>query len=260
MPDSLTVLLVEDDAALRMASSQALQLAGIEARGFELAEHARDALYPGFPGVIVTDVRLPGMDGLALLQYALRDRSRAAGHPDHRTRRHLPWRSRRCDGAPTISSRSRSRPNVWSTPSGARCERASPDARSRSAAAAAVRPRGASRRCLLGQSAAIQQVCRRQMLQLADTSADVIIFGETGTGKELVARCLHDFSPRAATTASSRSTAAPFPRPCSKASCSATKPGAFTGAGRQRIGKFEYAHGGTLLPRRDRERCRSRSR
>ena len=71
MPDSLTVLLVEDDAALRMASRPSASAGRHRSQGFELAEHARDAIYPGFPGVIVTDVRLPGMDGLALLQDAL---------------------------------------------------------------------------------------------------------------------------------------------------------------------------------------------
>ena len=72
MSDSLTVLLVEDDNAVRAASIQTLQIAGIEAKGFGVAEAVRDLLHPEFPGVIVTDVRLPGMDGLALLEQAMR--------------------------------------------------------------------------------------------------------------------------------------------------------------------------------------------
>ena len=66
------VLLVEDDNAVRAASIQTFQLAGIEAKGFGAAEPVRDMIHPDFPGVIVTDVRLPGMNGLALLDHAMR--------------------------------------------------------------------------------------------------------------------------------------------------------------------------------------------
>ena len=89
MPDSLTVLLVEDDNAVRAASIQTLQIAGIEAKGFGVAEAVRDLLHPEFPGVIVTDVRLPGMDGLALLEQAMRIDPKLPVVVDDR-----PWRYR----------------------------------------------------------------------------------------------------------------------------------------------------------------------
>ena len=75
----------------------------------------------------------------------------------------------------------------------------------------------------------------------------VLITGETGTGKELIARELHRRSPRAARARSSPSTAARSPRTCSRASCSATCKGAFTGAVANKPGKFQAADGGTLF-------------
>jgi formate hydrogenlyase transcriptional activator len=98
---------------------------------------------------------------------------------------------------------------------------------------------------LLGSSHAIEAV-RRAVAQVADTDATVLVSGETGTGKELVARMIHTRSPRAA-------------RPFVAANCGALVPslafselfgheaGAFTGAVRRRVGKFEAANGGTLL-------------
>jgi DNA-binding NtrC family response regulator len=81
---------------------------------------------------------------------------------------------------------------------------------------------------LIGRAPGMQQL-RDRLTGLAGSAADVLIHGETGTGKELVARCLHELS-RAGTAISSPSTAAVWPKPCSTASFLATKPGAFTGA------------------------------
>jgi formate hydrogenlyase transcriptional activator len=102
-----------------------------------------------------------------------------------------------------------------------------------------------SNRGLIGTSPALEAV-RRAVSQVARTDATVLILGETGTGKELVARAIHDQSPRQN-------------RPFIPASCVALAPGlttselfgheagAFTGAGRRRIGRFEQADGGTLF-------------
>src|SRR3954471_23962521 len=98
---------------------------------------------------------------------------------------------------------------------------------------------------MLGQSAAIQEV-RRVILQVADTSADVLILGETGTGKELVARCLHQFSRRRDHNFVAINCGA-MPETMFESEVFGHESGAFTGASRQRIGRLEYAHGGTLL-------------
>src|SRR5262245_48703631 len=98
---------------------------------------------------------------------------------------------------------------------------------------------------LIGMSPAIEAV-RRAVAQVAPTSATVLILGETGTGKELVARAIHEQSPRKA-------------KPFVPISCVALAPslitselfgheaGSFTGADKRRVGRFEQASGGTLL-------------
>lgn len=68
MFDGLKVLLVEDDPTVREGSEQALQLAGLDVLAFHSAELAYKLLTPDFPGIVVSDVRLPGMSGLELLQ------------------------------------------------------------------------------------------------------------------------------------------------------------------------------------------------
>ena len=86
--------------------------------------------------------------------------------------------------------------------------------------------------------------------QVADSNATVLIRGETGTGKEFLARAIHYQSQRAEKPFLKVSCGA-LPRRCWKASCSATK-GAFTNALTRHIGRFERAHHGTLDARRDR--------
>jgi len=98
---------------------------------------------------------------------------------------------------------------------------------------------------LIGRSTQMQQV-RRTVLALADTSADVLIYGETGTGKELVARCLHDHSERR------RQHFVPLncgglPEALAESELFGHEAGAFTSANRARVGKFEHANGGTLF-------------
>ena len=100
-------------------------------------------------------------------------------------------------------------------------------------------------RSLVGTSPGLEAV-RRAVAQVASTDATVLILGETGTGKELVARSLHEQSPRRG-------------RAFVPVSCVALAPGlitselfgheagAFTGAGKRRVGRFEQAHGGTLF-------------
>ena len=71
MRDGLKVVFVEDDADVRDSLSQTLELAGFEVCPCDSAESALQQLPPRFPGIVVSDVRLPGMDGLALMRRVL---------------------------------------------------------------------------------------------------------------------------------------------------------------------------------------------
>ena len=98
---------------------------------------------------------------------------------------------------------------------------------------------------LIGRSPQIQRL-RRTVMSLAETSVDVLIYGETGTGKELVARCLHDHSDRR------RNNFVPIncgglPESLVDSELFGHEAGAFTSAHRVRVGKLEYSHGGTLF-------------
>ena len=86
-----------------------------------------------------------------------------------------------------------------------------------------------------------------RIVRIAPTDAIVLITGESGTGKELVAKAIHANSKRAERPVRARSTAPPSPRRCSRASCSGTRKGSFTGAVSARKGLFEEADGGTFF-------------
>lgn len=69
MKPQLSVLLIEDDPNVRLGCEQAMQLAGIPVDAVATAEEAQHRLKADFPGIVVTDMRLPGMDGMALLRW-----------------------------------------------------------------------------------------------------------------------------------------------------------------------------------------------
>jgi len=98
---------------------------------------------------------------------------------------------------------------------------------------------------LLGVSQGMQQL-RKQVLDLASLPVNVLIRGETGSGKERVARCLHDFGPRADKPFVALNCAA-IPESLFEAELFGHESGAFTGAQGKRIGKLEYANGGTVF-------------
>jgi two-component system C4-dicarboxylate transport response regulator DctD len=243
MPNPLTVLLVEDNTTLRIASAQALQLAGIEVKSFSAAELVRDTIHPDFPGVIVTDVRLPGMDGLTLLQHALNTDAKLpviliTGHGDIS----MAVQAMRMGAYDFIEKPFPSERLVDAV------QRAL-ERRSLTLEIDTLRRKLSDREgleaILFGQSSAIAEV-RHQILQIADTSADVLIFGETGTGKELVARSLHQFSSRREQHFVALNCGA-FLETLFESEVFGHQLGAFTGASQQRIGRLEYASGGTLF-------------
>lgn len=97
---------------------------------------------------------------------------------------------------------------------------------------------------IVGKSSAMECLCDT-IQRIAEVDADVLLVGETGTGKELVARCLHEQSTRRENNYVAINCCA-IPQEILESELFGHEPGAFTGANRRRIGKFEYAEGGTL--------------
>jgi two-component system response regulator HydG len=127
----------------------------------------------------------------------------------------------------------------------ARERRQARDAQARAAALDEDRAREAGPLGLVGESEAIRRL-REQVLRVAPTDATVLILGESGTGKELVARALHDASRRRDGPFVSVSCAA-LPEGLLESELFGHEKGAFTGAIRRKVGRFELAHGGTLF-------------
>jgi len=237
------ILLVEDEPDLRASTAQALDLAGFSVHDLAQADRALDLVGFGFPGVVVTDIRMPGLDGLTLMN-RIHEIDRdipvilITGHGDVQ----LAVRAMR-EGAYDFIEK------PFSTPQLTEIAARAVDYRrlvleNRLLRAAAGQADDLETR-LVGRSSAVVDL-RRRIRTLGPTEADVLITGETGTGKDLVARALHDLSPRAA-------------RPFIAIDCAALPPalieselfgheaGAFAGALRPRVGKFEHARGGTVL-------------
>ena len=98
---------------------------------------------------------------------------------------------------------------------------------------------------IIGRSPAMQRL-RELIANVADTGANVLIEGETGTGKELVARCLHDFSRRQGKEFVALNCGG-LPESLFESEIFGHEANAFTGAGKRRIGKIEHANGGSLF-------------
>lgn len=243
MSKNLRVLFVEDDAAVRLGGMQALRLSGLEVQSFERAEHALRYIEFGFPGILVSDLRLPGMSGLALLEHTVgTDASLpvilVTGHGD------IPMAvdaMRR--GAYDFVEKPYSSEQLVDV-----AQRAL-EKRRLTLELASVRQALAHRdnieARILGRSPAIERL-RRMILELADADANALILGETGTGKELVARSLHDYGHRKAKNFAAINCAG-IPELLFESEVFGHEAGSFTGAIKRRIGKIEHARGGTLF-------------
>ncbi len=238
-----SVIVVDDEAPIREAVEQWLTLSGFKVQVHSRAEECLANLPEHFPGVILSDVRMPGMGGLELLaRLQALDADLPVilltGHGD------VPMAvDAMRDGAYDFLEKPFSPETLLSNLRRALEKRQlilenrrlheQADARSQLDAT------------LLGVSPGLQTL-RRQVLDLSQLPVNVIIRGETGSGKELVARCLHDFGPRANKPFVALNCAA-IPEQLFEAELFGHEPGAFTGAQGKRIGKLEYADGGTLF-------------
>ncbi len=237
------IWVVDDDRSVRFVLATALRDAGYTVDGFDSADAALQALGArGAPDLLFTDVRMPGDDGLVLL-----DRLKAT-HPQ------LPVivMSAYTDVASTAGAFRGGAHEFLSKPfdlddAVALAARTLPDANAEPAAvsnAPASIPSDTAPQ-LIGDTPAMRALFRA-IGRLAQAPLSVLINGETGTGKELVARALHQESPRARKPFVALNTAA-IPAELLESELFGHEAGAFTGAQKRHIGRFEQADGGTLF-------------
>jgi len=241
--DNRRVWVVDDDRSVRFVLATALRDAGYEVDGFENASSALAALrVRGAPDLLFTDVRMPGEDGLVLL-----DRLKSA-HPQ------LPVivMSAYTDVASTASAFRGGAHEFLSKPfdlddAVALAARALPAEAPASPEPATVAvPEGAAGAPeLIGDTPAMRALFRA-IGRLAQAPLSVLITGETGTGKELVAHALHRESPRSSGPFVALNTAA-IPAELLESELFGHEAGAFTGAQKRHVGRFEQANGGTLF-------------
>ena len=242
-PDAIKVLLIEDDVAVRIGSEQALQLAGFPVESFESAERVVASIQPGISAIVVSDVKLPGMDGLGLLRHVV-DIERdlpvilVTGHGDIT----MAVEAMREGAYDFIEKPFPSEQLVEVVGRAAEKRRLTLEVE---ALRNRLRNWVGIEASLLGRSPQMEQV-RHTILDLADTSANVVVIGETGTGKELVARCLHEQSSRRDGRLVAINCGG-VPEQLFESEMFGHEPGAFTGANKRRIGKLEWANRGTLF-------------
>jgi two-component system C4-dicarboxylate transport response regulator DctD len=239
----LSVLLVEDDLPMQLGCAQALQLSGLRVVAVETAEAARAQLAPGFAGIVITDMRLPGADGLSLVRHcqALEPELPVimiTGHGDVS----LAVEAMRSGAYDFV-------PKPFSPEALVEVARRALDKRRLTLEVASLRQALAAREGvagkLVGKSPQMEAV-RQLVSRVAGSAVDVLIRGETGTGKELVAQALHENSPRRKSPLVALNCGG-LPDNLIDSELFGHEAGAFTGAAKRRIGKIEHADGGTLF-------------
>ena len=237
------VLFVDDDEDLRTANVQMLELANVPVRAFSAAGAALNCLSPNFGGVVVSDIRMPGMDGLQLL-----DRVKVldpdipvilmTGHGD------VPMAldALRRGAMDFLTKPFSADQLVVSIEKALKMRALILDNRRLRDSAALT---DAETNPLVGTTPAMVRL-RHLITQLASTSVDVLIEGETGTGKELVARLLHMGGPRRTKRFVAVNCGA-LPEAIAEAELFGTGDSDTLGSRSRTPGRIEQADGGTLF-------------
>ncbi|NEX59479.1 sigma-54-dependent transcriptional regulator [Noviherbaspirillum galbum] len=238
---SIDILLVEDEEAVRLATCQMLELDGYRVRACHDAEEALRWLHQASPTLLITDVRLPGASGLSLLESVMRIDATlpvilVTGHGDVSMAVEA-MRIGACDFIEKPFPSERLLDSVRRA-----CEKRRLYLENQQLKAAwANHP---DMPALIGQSAAMEAV-RAFIRSIGPTDVDVLVNGQTGTGKEVVARQLHVASGRKGPFVAINCGA--LPESVFESEVFGHEAGAFTSAQKRRIGKLEHANGGTLF-------------
>jgi two-component system nitrogen regulation response regulator GlnG len=232
------VWVVDDDRSIRWVLERALEQEGMKSVSFENGDSMLARLRRERPDAIISDIRMPGLDGLDLLKRVHAD------FPD------LPIiiMTAHSDLDSAVSSYQGGAFDYLPKPfdvddAVAMVKRAVNHAYEQRAEPTPIEQPVATE--IIGQAPAMQEVFRA-IGRLSHSNITVLITGESGTGKELVSRALHRHSPRAAQPFIALNMAA-IPKDLVEAELFGHEKGAFTGANQQRIGRFEQAHRGTLF-------------
>jgi two-component system C4-dicarboxylate transport response regulator DctD len=243
MNDVNQVILVDDEPHIRLAGKQALELDGQHVKAFETARQALHQLGLDWPGVIVSDIKMPEMDGLAFMRAALEIDADLpvvliTGHGDVGTAVEAmrdgaydfiekPFAS---DRLVEVVARALEKRRLTLENRSLRRELKAQDT---------LGPR------LIGRTEVMRRVQHR-LLTVAETDVDILLSGETGAGKEVAARFVHQHSARregpfVAVNASA------IPEQLVESELFGHEAGSFTDAKTKRIGKIEHSDGGTLF-------------
>lgn len=238
MPINDDVWIVDDDQSIRWVLEKTLEGEKLTTSSFESGDQVLDALKNHMPRVILSDIRMPGTNGMALLrtvheQYpdlpviimtAHSDLDSAVSSYQNGAFEYLP-KPFDIDEATGLVKRALEHSQQQKHPADQLSEEAGTE--------------------IIGEAPAMQEVFR-VIGRLSNSHISVLINGESGTGKELVARALHRHSPRTKSPFIALNMAA-IPRDLIESELFGHEKGAFTGAGSMRKGRFEQAVGGTLF-------------
>ena len=232
------VWVVDDDRSIRWVLERAMSQVDIPIAAFSSADHAMHHLHDERPVAVITDIRMPGMDGMefinqihdvypelpVIIMTAHSDLDSAVNAYRSGAFEYLP-KPFDVDEAVAIVRRAL--------------------AFARDDDPQLQEPEGAAGQQIIGQAPAMQEVFRA-IGRLANSNVTVLIRGASGSGKELVAKALHRHSPRAAGRFVALNMAA-IPKELVESELFGHEKGAFTGATARREGRFEQADGGTLF-------------
>lgn len=237
MTTNAAVWLVDDDRSIRWVIEKALEQAGIPCRSFETGDAVQRELARKQPAVLISDIRMPGTDGLTLLRAINRD------YPDMQ----VIIMTAHSDLDSAVASYQGGAFEYLPKPFDVDdvvdvVRRALSQAQQTTADEKNIEPLPTE---IIGEAPAMQEVFRA-IGRLSHSNITVLINGESGTGKELVAQALHRHSPRSKKPFIALNMAA-VPKDLMESELFGHEKGAFTGAVTQRQGRFEQADGGTLF-------------